>query len=74
MSGWGLVRERWVRNKKARTYRPTSKAGDAMGLSSVVMVKIPSNLRSGKGAVTEAEMRARTLILILSMTEVWRVR
>lgn len=28
-------------------YRPTSKAGDASGESSVVMVKTPSNLRSG---------------------------
>lgn len=34
-----------------------------MGESSVVIVKMPSNLRSGKGAVTEAEMRARTLRL-----------
>lgn len=42
-------------------YRPTSKEGEAMGERSVVMVKMPSNLRSGKGAVTEAEMRAMTL-------------
>ncbi len=32
-----------------------------MGESSVITVKMPSNFRSGKGAVTEAEMRARTL-------------
>ncbi len=32
-----------------------------MGESSVVMVKMPSNLRSGKGAVMEAVVRARTL-------------
>lgn len=32
-------------------YRPTSKAGDASGESSVVMVKTPSNFLSGKGAV-----------------------
>lgn len=42
-------------------YRPDSKAGDARGESSVVMVKMPSNLRSGRGAATEAEMRVRTL-------------
>ena len=43
-------------------YRPTSKAGEAMGESSVFMVKMPSNFRSGKGAVMVAEMRVRTLI------------
>jgi len=32
-----------------------------MGESSVVMVKMPSKGRSGKGAVTSAEMLARTL-------------
>lgn len=42
-------------------YRPISKAGDASGESSVVMVKTPSNFRSGYGAVMEAEMRVRTL-------------
>ena len=42
-------------------YRPDSKAGDARGESSVVMVKMPSNFRSGRGAVMEAEMRVRTL-------------
>jgi len=42
-------------------YLPISKAGEAMGESSVVMVKMPSNLRSGKGWVTSAEIRARTL-------------
>ena len=42
-------------------YRPDSKAGDAIGESSVVMVNMPSNFRSGRGAVMEAEMRVRTL-------------
>ena len=42
-------------------YRPTSKAGEARGESSVVMVKTPSNFLSGYGAVTVAEMRVRTL-------------
>lgn len=32
-----------------------------MGENSVVMLKIPSNLRSGKGAATEQEMRVATL-------------
>ena len=44
-------------------YLPISKAGEAMGESSVVMVKMPSNFRSGKGGVTVAEMWARTLWL-----------
>lgn len=52
-------------NKKRQglwcTYRPTSKLGAAMGDSSVVMVKIPSNFRSGLGAAMEAETRARAL-------------
>ena len=43
-------------------YRPDSKVGDARAESSVVMVKMPSNLRSGRGAVMEAEMRVRTLV------------
>jgi hypothetical protein len=42
--------------------RPTSKAGDAMGESSVVIVKMPSNGRSGKGLVTSAEILTRILI------------
>lgn len=42
-------------------YLPTSNAGDAMGDSSVTTANMPSNFRSGKGAVTEAEMRVRTL-------------
>lgn len=33
-----------------------------MGESSVVMVKMPSNFRSGKGSDTSAEMRAITLV------------
>ena len=41
--------------------RPDSNAGEAMGESSVDMVKMPLNLRSGKGAVISAEMRARML-------------
>lgn len=43
------------------SYRPDSKAGDARGESSVVMVKTPSNFRSGRGAAMEAEIRVRTL-------------
>lgn len=35
---------------------PTSNDGEAIGLSSVVMVKIPSNLRSSDGLVTSAEI------------------
>lgn len=35
---------------------PISNDGDAMGLSSVVMVKIPSNLRSSDGLVTSADI------------------
>lgn len=42
-------------------YLPISKWGAAIGESSVVIVKIPSNLRSGLGAVIEAEIRARAL-------------
>jgi len=42
-------------------YRPVSKAGEAMGPSSVVIVKIPSNGRSVKGFTTSAETRAMTL-------------
>ena len=41
--------------------RPDSKDGDAMGESSVDMVKMPLNFRSGNGAVISAEMRARML-------------
>ena len=33
--------------KKEESYRPTSKAGEARGESSVAIVKMPSNLRSG---------------------------
>ena len=47
-------------------YRPTSNAGEAKGESSVVMVKTPSNLRSGLGAVTVAEMRVKTLAYVVS--------
>lgn len=55
--------EPWTRGTRKEAYRPTSKAGDAMGESSVEMVKMPSNLRSAKGAVTSAETRATTLSL-----------
>ncbi len=41
--------------------RPVSNDGEAMGESSVVIVKRPSNGRSGNGAVTWAEILARTL-------------
>ena len=47
--------------EKLATNLPTSKAGEPMGESSVAMVKMPSNLRSGKGWVTSAEIRERTL-------------
>ncbi len=54
--------ENWTKGFRHRDmYRPTSKAGEAKGESSVDMVKIPSNLRSGKGVVTSAEMRTTTL-------------
>ena len=46
------------------SHLPTSKAGDAMGDSSVVMVKMPSNLRSGRGRATSADMRVRTLVAL----------
>jgi hypothetical protein len=46
------------------THRPTSKAGEAIGENSVLIVKIPSNFRSGYGAVTSAEIRAITLTLL----------
>ena len=45
-------------------YRPASKAGEAMGDSSAFMVNMPSNLRSGKGWVIEAEMWVRTLLFL----------
>ena len=50
-------------NKWKDPYRPTSKAGEARGERSVVIVKMPSNFRSGYGAVTEAETRVRTLFI-----------
>ncbi len=58
--GWERERS-YPRNGGEGPYRPDSKAGDARGESSVVMVKIPSNFRSGRGAAMEAEMRVRTL-------------
>lgn len=51
----------YPRHGREGPYRPDSKAGDARGESSVVMVKMPSNFRSGRGAVMEAEMHVRTL-------------
>lgn len=53
------------------TYRPTSKAGDAMGEISVEMLKVPSNLRSGNGVVTSAEMQTETLSNV-SFPLVWQ--
>lgn len=47
--------------KVGRKYRPTSKAGDAIGENSVLIVKTPSNLRSGNGATTLHEMLVATL-------------
>lgn len=44
------------------SYLPTSKAGEASGDTSVEMVNMPSNFRSGDGAVMLAEARTRTLI------------
>lgn len=44
-------------------YLPTSNAGLPIGLNSVTMVKMPSNLRSGSGAVTLHEILTRTLVL-----------
>ena len=45
-----------------------------MGESSVVMVKTPSNLRSGYGAVMEAEMRVRTLLFSTLNTYPWSIK
>lgn len=42
-------------------YRPTSKAGDAMGENSEVIMNMPSNFLSGYGAVTSHETRTTTL-------------
>lgn len=47
--------------RSGRTNRPTSKAGDAIGENSVMIWKMPSNLRSGSGAVTSTEILAMTL-------------
>jgi hypothetical protein len=44
-----------------KTNRPDSYTGDAIGDSSAVMLKIPSNGRSGNGLLSDAEMRASTL-------------
>lgn len=50
------------RNGSESSYLPTSKAGDASGDTSVEMVNMPSNFRSGEGAVMLAEARTRTLV------------
>ena len=47
--------------KKEESYRPTSKAGEASGERSVVIVKMPSNFLSGYGDAMLAEMRHKTL-------------
>ena len=47
--------------RKDIAYLPTSNAGEAIGLSSVVIVKIPSNFLSGSGSVTWAEICTATL-------------
>lgn len=44
-------------------YLPTSNAGLLIGLNSVAMVKMPSNLRSGYGVVTAHEILTMTLVL-----------
>ena len=49
-SGWVGVEERVVlpmADGEEGSYRPTSKAGDARGESSVAIVKTPSNFLSG---------------------------
>lgn len=60
------LKEKGGEEKKA--YRPTSKAGEAIGENSVEIVKMPSNLRSGKGVVTSAEMRTRTLCFMSALS------
>ena len=45
------------------THLPTSKAGLASGLNSVLIVNTPSNFRSGYGATTSHEILAMTLVL-----------
>lgn len=54
-------------------YRPTSKAGEAIGENSVTIWKMPSNLRSGSGVVTSTEMRAMTLKKVNLRTQIHRV-
>ena len=45
------------------SYLPTSNAGLLIGLNSVAMVKMPSNLRSGYGVATVHEILTSTLVL-----------
>lgn len=54
-------------------YRPTSKAGEAIGENSVTIWKMPSNLRSGSGVVTSTEMRAMTLKKVNLRTRIPRI-
>ena len=54
-------------------YRPTSKAGEAIGENSVTIWKMPSNLRSGSGVVTSTEMRAMTLKKVNLRTQIHRI-
>lgn len=48
---------------RAITYRPTSNAGEAMGDSSVAIVKIPSNFLSSYDLTTSADILTMTLVL-----------
>lgn len=61
-----MLEDEWDGNKESKgsehSYLPTSNAGEASGDTSVVMVNMPSNFRSGDGAVMLAEARTRTLI------------
>jgi hypothetical protein len=50
--------------KIGAAYRPTSKAGDAIGENSVKIWKTPSNLRSGRGATTSTDILAMTLQIV----------
>jgi hypothetical protein len=60
-----LIRNRTVGDRILEgAYRPTSKAGEAIGENSVTIWKMPSNLRSGSGVVTSTEIRATTLNIV----------
>lgn len=47
--------------KQYKAYRPFSQAGDPIAVSSMAIVKIPSNGRSSRGFVTSAEIRTTIL-------------